>query len=87
MIIDVREESRQIAFREGEFLVKVLETEGELRQAYHLRHRVFAEKLRWVRHPLVFARSAPLQEHLRTYRCRRSHRWPTDHSSYRPQSA
>ncbi len=48
MIIDVREESRQIAFREGEFLVKVLETEGEFRQAYHLRHRVFAENLRWV---------------------------------------
>lgn len=45
---EIRQESRQIAFYEGEFLVKVLESEEELRQAYHLRHRVFAEKLRWV---------------------------------------
>ena len=48
MTTEVREESRQIAFYEGEFLVKTLESEEELRQAYHLRHRVFAEKLRWV---------------------------------------
>ena len=42
------QEARQIAFCEGEFLVKALESEVELRQAYHLRHRVFAEKLKWV---------------------------------------
>ena len=45
---EIRQESRQIAFCEGEFLVKALESEEELWQAYHLRHRVFAEKLRWV---------------------------------------
>ena len=39
----VIQEARQIAFCEGEFLVKALES--ELRQAYHLRYRVFAEKL------------------------------------------
>ena len=44
----VRQEARQITFCEGEFLVKVLESEEELRQSYHLRHRVFAEKLKWV---------------------------------------
>ena len=42
------QEARQIAFCEGELLVKTLESEEELRQAYHLRHRVFAEKLQWV---------------------------------------
>jgi acyl homoserine lactone synthase len=46
--IETRQESRQIAFYEGEFLVKALESREELRQAYHLRHRVFAEKLKWV---------------------------------------
>ena len=45
---EIGHESRQIAFCEGEFLVKALESEEELWQAYHLRHRVFAEKLRWV---------------------------------------
>jgi acyl homoserine lactone synthase len=44
----VNQESRQIEFCDGEFLIKVLESEEELRQAYHLRHRVFAEKLKWV---------------------------------------
>ena len=44
----VIQEARQIAFREGEFLVKTLESEEELRQAYQLRHRVFAEELKWV---------------------------------------
>jgi N-acyl-L-homoserine lactone synthetase len=44
----VLQKTRQIAFSEGEFLVKELESEEELRQAYHLRHRVFAEKLQWV---------------------------------------
>ena len=48
MTTEIRQESRQILFFEGELLVKVLESEEELRQAYHLRHRVFAEKLRWV---------------------------------------
>jgi acyl homoserine lactone synthase len=48
MSTEIRQESRQIAFYEGEFLVKVLESEEEVRRAYHLRHRVFAEKLRWV---------------------------------------
>lgn len=41
-------EGRQIAFCEGGLLVKEIESEEELRQAYHLRHRVFAEKLQWV---------------------------------------
>lgn len=48
MINEIRQESRQIAFYEGEFLVKTLESDKELRQAYHLRHRVFAESLKWV---------------------------------------
>ena len=48
MSTEIRQESRQIAFYEGELLVKTLESKDELRQAYHLRHRVFAEKLRWV---------------------------------------
>ncbi len=37
-----------ISFHEGELLVKTLESKGELTQAYHLRHRVFAERLKWV---------------------------------------
>lgn len=48
MINEIGQESRQIAFQEGEILVKEIEGKDELRQAYHLRHRVFAEKLRWV---------------------------------------
>jgi N-acyl-L-homoserine lactone synthetase len=44
----VRQGARSIAFCEGEFLVKALESEEEFRQAYRLRHRVFAEKLGWV---------------------------------------
>lgn len=43
----VREE-RGVAFYEGEFLVKTLEGKDELTQAYQLRHRVFAERLKWV---------------------------------------
>jgi acyl homoserine lactone synthase len=43
-----RQETRLVDFCEGEFQIKVLESEYELRQAYHLRHRVFAEKLKWV---------------------------------------
>ena len=42
------QEARPIAFCEGEYLIKTLESDEELRQAYHLRHRVFAEKLQWV---------------------------------------
>ncbi|MDF0650596.1 MAG: hypothetical protein CV081_00070 [Nitrospira sp. LK265] len=41
-------EERGIAFYEGEFLVKTLETKEEMTQAYRLRHRVFAERLKWV---------------------------------------
>lgn len=37
-----------IAFSEEDFLVKTLETKEEMTQAYQLRHRVFAEQLRWV---------------------------------------
>lgn len=44
----VMQGARRIAFREGEFLVKALESEEELRQAYRLRHSVFAERLKWV---------------------------------------
>lgn len=43
-----RQESRRIEFCDGELFLKSLESEGELRQAYHLRHRVFAETLKWV---------------------------------------
>ena len=42
------QEARQIAFCEGEFVIKTLESDEELRQAYRLRHRIFAEKLQWV---------------------------------------
>lgn len=41
-------EAKEIEFSEGEFLVKTLEGEAELTQAYRLRHKVFAEALRWV---------------------------------------
>lgn len=41
-------EEREVAFYEGEFLVKTLATKEEMTQAYHLRHRVFAEQLKWV---------------------------------------
>jgi acyl homoserine lactone synthase len=41
-------EERGLAFYEGEFLVKTLEGKAELTQAYQLRHKVFAETLRWV---------------------------------------
>ena len=42
-------ELRGVEFVEDELLVKTLETKEELTQAYRLRHRVFAETLRWVR--------------------------------------
>ncbi|MDP3090027.1 MAG: acyl-homoserine-lactone synthase [Nitrospira sp.] len=37
-----------IEFSEGDMQVKTLTSSGELDQAYRLRHRVFAETLRWV---------------------------------------
>lgn len=37
-----------LAFREGQFIVKALQDNAEWRQAYRLRHRVFAERLKWV---------------------------------------
>ncbi len=48
MPVSVISEKRGVAFYEGEFLVKTLDTQEELTQAYQLRHRVFADKLRWV---------------------------------------
>ncbi|SLM47782.1 N-acyl-L-homoserine lactone synthase [Nitrospira japonica] len=41
-------EEKRIFFHEGAFSVKTLETESEWCQAYRLRHRVFAERLKWV---------------------------------------
>ncbi len=37
-----------IEFSEGDLLVKTLSTKEEMIQAYELRHRVFAEQLKWV---------------------------------------
>jgi len=37
-----------MTFKEGKFLVKTLGTQGELEQAYRIRHTVFAEQLAWV---------------------------------------
>ena len=37
-----------IGFTEGDFLIKTIETRDEMVQAYQLRHRVFAERLKWV---------------------------------------
>ncbi len=48
MPVSVISEERKVAFYEGEFLVKTLDSKEELTQAYQLRHRVFAEKLGWV---------------------------------------
>lgn len=39
---------KKLSFYEGEFIVKTLESEEELQQSYRLRHRVFAERLKWV---------------------------------------
>ena len=44
----VAAEEKKILFYEGDYLVKTLENELEWRKAYHLRHKVFAEALRWV---------------------------------------
>ena len=48
MPMSVVSEERGVAFCEGNFLIKTLETKEELTQAYQLRHRVFAERLKWV---------------------------------------
>jgi acyl homoserine lactone synthase len=37
-----------IEFCEEDFLIKTLETKEEMTEAYQLRHRVFAEQLKWV---------------------------------------
>lgn len=37
-----------IVFTEGDTLVKTIETKDEMVKAYQLRHRVFAERLKWV---------------------------------------
>jgi acyl homoserine lactone synthase len=42
------QEEQKILFYDGALLVKTLEEEAEWRQAYQLRHRVFAERLKWV---------------------------------------
>jgi acyl homoserine lactone synthase len=39
---------KEVEFYEGEFLVKTLETKEDMTLAYKLRHRVFAERLKWV---------------------------------------
>ncbi len=48
MIQTVTTGVKKLCFSEGDFLVKALESEEEFRQAYRLRHRVFAENLKWV---------------------------------------
>ena len=48
MEVTAVEDKREGAFYEGEFLVKTLEEKSELAQAYRLRHKVFADTLRWV---------------------------------------
>src|SRR5512146_1176093 len=48
MIQSVTTGMKKVCFCEGEFQVRTLESEEELRQAYRLRHRVFAEGLKWV---------------------------------------
>lgn len=39
---------RGVEFTEGELLVKTLCSDEELKEAYRLRHKVFAERLQWV---------------------------------------
>jgi acyl homoserine lactone synthase len=48
MQFPVASEHKPIEFHEGEFLVRTLNNESDLQQAYRLRHRVFAETLGWV---------------------------------------
>ncbi len=42
------QETKKLTFWEDGLLVKTLDDEEEWRQSYRLRHRVFAERLRWV---------------------------------------
>lgn len=42
-------EDRAIAFYEENFLLRTLEGKADMTQAYRLRHRIFAERLQWVR--------------------------------------
>ncbi len=44
----VMQATKGVEFCEGELLVKTLCSDEELREAYRLRHKVFAERLRWV---------------------------------------
>lgn len=46
--MQVLEEVRAIEFSEGGLLVKTLTRDEELRESYRLRHKVFAERLKWV---------------------------------------
>ncbi|SPP63776.1 acyl-homoserine-lactone synthase [Nitrospira lenta] len=46
--MQVLEEVRAIEFSDGGLLVKTLTSDEELRESYRLRHRVFAERLKWV---------------------------------------
>jgi N-acyl-L-homoserine lactone synthetase len=42
------EEEKGIAFYEEDLLVRTLRGEADMIQAYNLRHRIFAERLKWV---------------------------------------
>ncbi|BCA55733.1 protein of unknown function, putative N-acyl-L-homoserine lactone synthetase [Nitrospira sp. KM1] len=46
--MQVMQEIRPIEFMEDELLVKTLTDEDELKASFHLRHQVFAERLKWV---------------------------------------
>lgn len=46
--MQVLEEVRAIEFSDGGLFVKTLTSDEELRESYRLRHRVFAERLKWV---------------------------------------
>jgi acyl homoserine lactone synthase len=48
MLEAVAPEEKRICFDEGTLVVKTLDDESDWRQAYQLRHRVFAEQLKWV---------------------------------------
>lgn len=48
MTVLVDQAVHSIVFTDGEFLVKTIETKNEMVKAYQLRHRVFAERLKWV---------------------------------------
>lgn len=48
MIGQIVGEGRAVDFTEGEFHIRSIETQEDVLKAYHLRHRVFAERLQWV---------------------------------------